>query len=139
MIRGNIQTERGKQFTVLAYYSAAPKESVTAVAPPLLWYSKKRVSDRITKEIFKQDTCWTRKYNMSEFLDDYAALGLCYQGKNAFYVAKPGVNAAAAESLRKEIFKLRDMRQNLDSFKKSLADREHRNKNWKTKDKIEYY
>ena len=103
------------------------------------YYGKKKKIDRINRPIFSQNTMQVKEKDQAAFEDEYALCGLYYHGKDGFYVAKKGLDAALVESIRKRSYTLRSKMEELERDKKKINERKTRHRKWVTKTKIEMY
>ncbi len=122
---------------LFTYAGRSPTTDVTTVAGPVVWYSKTRRVEWEEKKIHSRDILWAEEYNLVEFESDYAALGLYHHGRDAFLVAREGVDARAAEKVRSLLWELFRERGAVEREREAIDKRETRNRAWKPNTRLE--
>lgn len=122
---------------LLTYVKRSPEKDVSTILPPIIWYSKSERVEWTKKRIYPRASLWADEKDMVELENDYAALGLYYHGRDAFLVARDGVDADAVELARRLYWDLFRERDRMDKEEVPLAKREERNLAWKPKSRIE--
>lgn len=128
---------RFNSLPLLTFIRRSQYEDYTVVFSPLAYYAKEYHRDRENYPVFNRNDQRVPEYDCAELRDQYAGLGLFYRGRFGFNVAKRGVDAPAVESLRKKLISLPFEKNNLENFRKRIAEQTSLNDRWQTKGEIE--
>ncbi|MBE6355881.1 MAG: hypothetical protein E7058_02055 [Lentisphaerae bacterium] len=109
----------------------------TIIFTPLGYYAKEQHRERSNYRILSREQIKAGEYECAELRDRYALCGLFYRGRFGFNVAKSGVDAGIADTLRRNLRELYQTQEQIDretaaiAKERSLADR------WQPQDEIE--
>lgn len=135
----NKEKEAFYSLPLLTWMEKTEKKEVCTTLGHAGYYRKKVFRDPFSYPIFPQKTMFVHEYQQSEFTDEYALCGLYYHGKDGFHVAKEGVDARLAESIRIRSHSLRQDLLSLQREKQEILRRKKKNGSWHVKTKIDHY
>ena len=122
---------------LLTWIRRSPRKDIDTVLTPLAYYAKTVRRDRRDYSVANRDTRSVSEWECTELYDRYAACGLFYHGRFGFNVAREGVDAVAAEELRRYLLSLYRTRSRLDEQREGIEQRTVLNDRWQTGSEIQ--
>lgn len=122
---------------LLSWGKRSDGKSTTAIFWPVGYHRKEIQFNRDKAAIFTADT--NPEYDLLTQDKTFAACGLFHREIKSFHTARPGYDAGALESLRRNISRYRNDLKRLDDRRKGLTNRRARAAKWPRKTKIEEY
>ena len=124
---------------LLTYVNKDENSSSFCIAPPLIWMDFTEKRERYFLAIHSRDTKDTAAWQCADTADTFAGCGLFYRGKVAFFVAKPGIDHKAAETVRGNLIALPGDVSRLKNREKYYRIEMDKVEKWNPKNKKEYY
>ena len=124
---------------LMTFSHQAKDDGSLAIFAPIGYWNNYQHKERIDKKIYTSDTKWGDEHNVVSEENQYALLGLFYRGRQAFTVAKEGIDGKKAEFIRKELLLLSGKFNRLKKRRDSLVEKRKNVEEWVPANKIEYY